>query len=131
MELRPGFWDVGLHEYDFRISSVEGDAYFHIEFTVTESAPLHNQQVLLRLSGLHSADGQIPHINPDQDTALQLSWLIGQDRQEAEEFRDTEKLEVRLDSGDWIDVAAGPLTKDCARDNPARFQRNWGPYKID
>ena len=130
VEFRPGFWQPGSHNYYFAWSAPNGDSYRHRTFNVTQDAPLHKGQVLLRFWVIESADGPITEINPAQDTAMQLTWIWApgeMTRQEAEAFRAATTLQVRWDSGEWVTVPAGPVANACATDNPGHFERSWGP----
>ena len=130
LEFPPGFWEPGAHSYDFHLRADGVDYTFHVEFEVTDDAPLYKGQVQLRFGGLSTPEGGVTEINPAQDTVMQLTWLAGTDRQAAKAFRETSNLEISWDGGDWVDVPAGPLTKASAFFNPGKFKRSWGGLKV-
>lgn len=126
LEFPPGFWEAGPHNYDFHILSPNGEGNFHIEFQSAVGTPLYDGQVQLRLSGLRwNQPDVITEINPGQDTVLQLSFVSSPTRAAAVDEREATTFQARWDGGAWVDVAAGPITKECARDNPGRFLRSW------
>jgi hypothetical protein len=127
LEFAPGYWEVGSHQVEFLESNPWGSAVYSREFQVTEQAPLHKGQVIIRAFGNPtSADGSISEFNPAQDTAMQITYFGGTDRKVSESFRAAATLQLSWDGGEWVDVPAGPLTKACAFDNPAHFLRTWG-----
>ncbi len=132
LELPTGYWTPGWHSYDFALTDAEQTSFFHVDFQVTDAAPLHKGQVQLRFTALHSVDGVVSEINPAQDTVMQLTLIYGNPdftpgtREQAKAQRAAVTVQMRWDSGGWITVPSGPLTKLCAFANPGRLMRNWG-----
>jgi hypothetical protein len=132
LELSAGYWTPGWHSYDFDLTDAGQTSFYHIDFYVTDAAPLHKGQVQLRGLGMRSVDDEVTEINPAQDTVMQVTFVYGNPdftpgtREQAEAQRATLTVQVQLDSGGWIALPSGPLTKFCAVANPGRFMRSWG-----
>ena len=132
LELPAGYWTLGWHSYDFALTDAEQTSFFHVDFYVTDAAPLHKGQVQLRFLGMRSVDDVVTEINPAQDTVMQVTFVYGNPdftpgtREQAEAQRAAISVQVRWDGGGWITLPSGPLTKFCAVANPGRFMRSWG-----
>lgn len=125
LEFAPGYWQPGWHTYEFAWSTFEGSDQRQMTFLATADAPLVKGQVQLRFWALVTADGPVTEINPAQDTVMQLSYVSMEDRLYAKNLRASLVLRVRWDGGEWVTVPAGPITKQCAYNNPGLFRRSW------
>ncbi len=130
LELPPGFWSSGSHNYEIAGSESGVPFSFYREFLVTNAAPLIRGQAYLRFVGVATSQGPVTEINPAQDTVMQITFLYSDPvlaRPQAEASRAATTVQMRWDGGSWISVAPGPLMKLCTFDNPGHFLRSWGP----
>lgn len=135
VDLAPGFWTVGKHSYEFRVTE-NGVTTFTASnmFNVDPSAPLYRGEAFFRREGTTpvTIDGPRPdpRVNPAQDTAFQLSIIGGETRAQAQQTRDTTMISWRWDGAtEWVDGTKSPVLSVCAAD-PERddyYLRNWGP----
>lgn len=138
VDLAPGYWTEGKHGYEFRVTE-NGVTTFTATntFGVDPSAVIYRGEVFFRREGTtpYTIDGQPPdpRVNPQQDTAFQLTFTQ-QTREQAQEIRDTTMISWRWDGAtEWVDGTVSPVLSVCAADSDRDdyFLRDWGPDHTD
>jgi hypothetical protein len=128
LEIDSGFWSAGDHYYEFMIAYSDGSTtYTYLDMPVNPDADLYKGQVYLRYWALLYQDMMLPAVHPDQDTVFQISWPTFESSAEAKAFAQTVEVYVSWDGGEWIIVPQGPVTSNCAFNNPGHNMRSWGP----
>jgi len=130
LEFSPGAWSFGSHEYWTRVTNPDSSVqeFGPVYFSVDENAPIYTGQVFLRFFGLTGLEGPTISIHPDQDTAMQLSWVYEKDltARERNAFQEDLVVEFKWDGGAYVTVPAGPIMSLCTEFNHGFFFRTWG-----
>jgi hypothetical protein len=136
LELLPGYWTTGEHNYTFELTdSSTGTVEYPMALNVSETAPLYDGQVMLRFWGIVTSPmwTTLSEINPSQDTVFQVTWVaFDMSKKDAQDYFDSLGLAARIkwDYKDWIEMSAGPLMNGCQWESDDLFHRDWGrPYE--
>jgi hypothetical protein len=138
LELSPGYWTLGEHNYTISGHDELSSFEFSYSFEVVDSAPIYDGQVMLRYWGLTHSPRNAPRnwnfmippeINPYQDTVFQISWIFeDQIRSEAMGHIEYYFVNIAWDGEESVDITTPTLVNGCVWEKDQYiFYRNWGP----
>jgi hypothetical protein len=137
LELNPGYWEPGPHEYYIQVNENGMLTDFDtVYFDVVPEAELYDGQVMLRYFSAvtYPRWTWLNEINPSQDTVFQIVYVAFDDmnRNEAQEWSEGFSAKVSWDGGYLINMHKGALMNGCSfeQDN-FLFFRYWGPSYIE
>ena len=134
IELPAGYWAEGVHHNTMRFLGWGGDeTWGPFEFTVSDSAPLYQGQVMVAAGLIGAGWAPIPDqtINPAQDTFLWAGWGIGPgdypSMRAANADLDHASILFAWDGRAGVAAHLGPYTSFCSTGGVSMFHRSFGP----